>query len=81
LTAFLDEATGADDRAVGISHEASFDGVCSGVHDLSQGDVVLSQLLRIHLDVALRNTFTPDSDLGHSGHPKQARADLPIGNL
>ena len=55
--------------------------VCSGVHDLTQGDVVLSKFLRIHLDVALRDTFTPDGDLGYPGNPKQARPDLPVRNL
>ena len=74
----LDEAAGADHRAVGVLEQAGLHGVGAGVHDLLQADVVLGQLRRVDLDVALRQPLAPDRDLGDAGHPEQPGPDLPV---
>ena len=55
----LHEAAGPDHRAVGVAQQAGVESVGGGVHDLLQGDVVLGELRRVHLHVALRAAARP----------------------
>ena len=69
LAAVLDEATGSDNRTLGVLEEAGLQGVRRGVHHGLEWDFVLGELGRVDADVSLRQLLAPDGNLGHPGNP------------
>ena len=64
----VDEAPGPDEAALGEPQQPRVDRVPGRGHDLVEGQVVLAEASRIHLDRRHLDALAPDEHVRDAGH-------------